>query len=222
MWDNPTIHDQLVRQELISKGVPPEQIDGIMRQVSQAKSLRDKQATASDLAGIMNPPDSVQADNPLGNPWPGVENPQMPAVVSDEPPMVGDQATGDVSPSSTSPVATPQETMWDRLGPEGMEVMLNQGGIDDQRKQAELLRNKEGPTGIGGIGLSTGGTAYVAANPLSHLASGVEKYRAKKDLTRLREQEKEGNRTLLDLLRREKVETADEDDKVGFGLGVPT
>jgi hypothetical protein len=61
---------------------------------------------------------------------------------------------------------------------------------------------------------------YVAASPLSHLASGVEKYRAKKDIKRLREEEKEGNRTMLELLRgAEKKVEKDEDPDVGFGLG---
>ena len=137
-------------------------------------------------------------------------------------PMVSDQAAGDVSPSSTDPAATPeaeQMGLLERLGPEGFEILLNQGGIDEQRDQAMYLRNKEGPQGLSGVGRMN---TFVAANPLAHLASGVEKHRAKKDIKRLRDEEKEGNRTMLELLRNadKKIGSAeDEDPDVGFGIG---
>ena len=136
-------------------------------------------------------------------------------------PQVSDQAAGAVSPSSPAPAATPetqQASLMDRLGPEGLETLLDQGGIDEQRDQAMYLRNKEGPQGLGGVGRMN---TYVAASPLAHLASGVEKHRAKKDIKRLRDEEKEGNRIMLDLLRGKEKELDEPDpDKPGFGLGV--
>jgi len=217
LWDSPTIQDQLVRQELISKGVPANMIEGIMRQVAQAKGLKDKQSLGSDLSAIMNPigpEDTLQAQENMAFD-PSIPDPSMPAQVSD-------QAAGDVSPSSTDPAATPeaeQMGLLERLGPEGFEILLNQGGIDEQRDQAMYLRNKEGPQGLSGVGRMN---TFVAANPLAHLASGVEKHRAKKDIKRLRDEEKEGNRTMLELLRNadKKIGSAeDEDPDVGFGIG---
>lgn len=210
--DNPMAHNMLVKQELISKGTPAHLIPGIMRQVAQASGLREKQSLAGDLAAIMNPvgpEDTLLAqENQAFDP--SIPDPSMPAQVSD-------QAAGNVSPSSAEPAATPEEEQADlltRLGPEGLEMLLDQGGIDEQREQAMYLRNKEGPQGVRGIGRMN---TYVAANPLAHLTSGVEKYRAKNDIKRLRGEEKEGNRTIIDLLRGIKKKEPDPD--VGLGIG---
>jgi hypothetical protein len=209
-WESPVLQDELMKQKLIQQGRSPEEIDQIMAQVKLAEGLKAK----SDMTDPIAPMDTLTAQD---NPALPVAPPQAPAQA---PPQVSDQAAGAVSPSSPAPAATPEErqaSLMDRLGPEGLELLLNQGGIDEQREQAMYLRNKEGPQGLRGIGRMN---TYVAASPLSHLASGVEKYRAKKDIKRLREEEKEGNRTMLELLRgAEKKVEKDEDPDVGFGLG---
>ncbi len=80
------------------------------------------------------------------------------------------------------------------------------GDLDRQMATAEGLRDKEGPQGRGGIGTRN---IYVAANPLSHIASGVSKYRAKKDITRLADEQKDARKALIDLLRGNKDEEID-------------
>lgn len=210
MWDDPQILNQLMEQKLLGQGVDPAEIPQIMMQVRQAEGLKGKMGLTDGLP--VGPEDTLSA---MDNPAVPIGPPSMPQGPPEQ--MVTDQAAGAVSPSSPAPVATPeaqQASLMDRLGPEGFETLLNQGGIDEQRDQANLLRNQEGPKGMHTRSM------YVAANPLSHLASGVEKYRAKKDIKRLRKEEKEGNRKMLELLRGadKKVEKAD--PTVGFGLGV--
>ena len=212
-YDAPMAQVMMMEQKLLGQGVPPEDIPKYMAQVKQAEGLKSKMAMTDGLP--IGPGDTLTAQQ---NPAYPVQSPQMPAQAA----QVSDQAAGAVSPSSPAPAATPeaqQASMWDRLGADGMETLLNQGGIDEQRTQAEYLRNKEGPTGIGGIGRMN---TYVAANPLSHLASGVEKYRAKKDIKRLREEEKAGNRTIIEILRNaeKKVDEEPDPEGPGFGLGV--
>jgi hypothetical protein len=106
--------------------------------------------------------------------------------------------------------------MIDRLGPEGMDSLMGMSGIDEQRAHAQALRDAEGPKGIGGIGRMN---TYVAASPLSHLASGVSKYRAKKDLKKLRGKEDEGNRTLIDALFRNKKNRQLTPEEIAEGEG---
>ncbi len=194
----------LIRQTMIATLMREQGMD-----IEQASMYADQQLAMSDPSTI-GPGDTLQAQENPGHP---LAEPQMPAQVSD-------QAAGAASPSSVAPAAPlapgAGESIYDRLGPEGLEMLLAQGGIDEQRDQAMLLRNQEGPQGIGGIGRMN---TYVAANPLAHLASGVEKHRAKKDIKRLREEEKEGNRTIIDLLR-DKLSDEPDPEGPGFGLGV--
>ena len=208
-YDSPTIQDELMKQKLLGQGVPAEQLPVIMAQVKQAQDLKSKIALTDGLP--IGSDDTLQAQPNMAF-TPEVTAPQMPAQAA--PPMVADGGAPAATPSPSSPPAAGAASIYDRLGPDGLEQLLGMGGIDEQREQAMYLRNKEGPEGVG-FGNSTGGTTFVAANPLSHLASGVEKYRAKKDIKRLRDEEKEGNRTIIDLLRNKKQEP-----EVGSGFGV--
>ena len=208
-YDSPIAQDMLMRQKLIAQGVPPEQIDQIMAQIKQAESLKEKIAMAEGL-----PIGSSDTLSALDNEAVPIAEPEIPQVVDGGAPAAGAGTAASTSPSS-APAAGSTESIYDRLGPEGLEMLLNQGSIDDQMAQAQYLRNKEGPKGLSGIGKHN---SYVAANPLSHLVSGIEKYRAKKDIKRLREEEKEGNRTIIDLLRGA-ISDDDEEDDAGFRIG---
>ena len=82
------------------------------------------------------------------------------------------------------------------IAPEQMD------SIQRQRKTAEELRYGAGPQGR-----DTGRT-FVAANPLEHLANGIQRYQAKKDMDRLGSEETallgrtvEGRKTFYDMLR---------------------
>ena len=121
------------------------------------------------------------------------------------------EAPAEMGPPSSPPAAGSQ-SIYDRLGPEGLETLLGQKSLDDQMSQAAALRDAEGPEGMYTKNM------YVAANPLSHLASGVEKYRARKDVKRLRDEEKEGLKVVIDMLRNKPAAVVADPD-VGLGLG---
>jgi hypothetical protein len=194
-YDNPMAQDMLIEQKLIGMNVPPDQIPAMMAQIKMAEGLKDKIAAANDLSGIM----AAETANPT--PSQGIVPQAASAPVAA--PQISDGGAPAAIASPSSPPAAGAASIYDRLGPEGLQQILAMGGIDEQREQAQYLRNKEGPTGIGGVGRMN---TYVAASPLSHLASGVEKYRAKKDLKRLRDEENAANQTIIDILRNKKQE----------------
>jgi len=205
MWDSPTIQDELMKQKLISQGKTPEEIEQIMVQVKQAEGLKAKSSMTDPIA----PMDTLTAQDNPAYPIAGPVGPPAPAQVSD-------QAAGAVSPSSPAPAApvapAAGESFYDRMGPEGLEGLLGMKGMDRQLEHAQALRDKEGPKGMHTRSM------YVAANPLSHIASAVEKYRAKKDIKRLGEDEKGYIKQIASYLR-DKPEAVEEDPEVGLGLG---
>lgn len=98
------------------------------------------------------------------------------------------------------------------LPPEVIAQLVEMGTISEEQaelaqqlKTAETLRYREGPKGR-----HTRAT-YVAANPLEHLGDFLQKRKAKKDITRIGEEQEglrtkksEGRAAFLDLLRGKK------------------
>lgn len=50
-----------------------------------------------------------------------------------------------------------------------------EGVMDQQLSQADALRNQQGPQGV------QAGNQFVASNPLSHIASGIERFQGGQD-----------------------------------------
>ena len=187
----------------------------------QAEAYADQQLAMSQPPGSM---DTLSAQEGYGGPpQPDIgADPGYRAGVGPGGEMLGDLAPGEPDPTmmAGAPEAgagtgasegAPSAGFYDVMGADGMEQLLGMRALDSQISHAESLRDKEGPQGM-----HTRAT-YVAANPLSHLASGVEKYRAKKDVKRLRGEEKDSLREISRILRGEMK--AEEED-VGFGSGV--
>lgn len=70
--------------------------------------------------------------------------------------------------------------------PEQLQQLIALGAIPDEQKdmdlqmiQAQKLRNTESPQG------QLAGRVYVAANPLEHLAAGIDKYQGAKQMKKL-------------------------------------
>jgi hypothetical protein len=183
---------ELAKQAMVASLMRNQGMDKIMATIHADKILAE---TAPAAPGPM---DTLQAQENYAF-KPPVPAPQMPAVEGSA------QVAGSMGPPQGAPEAPAagSQSIYDRLGPEGMGALLKQRGLDRQMAYAESLRDKAGPEGMG-FGNSTGGSTFVAANPLSHLASGVEKYRAKKDIKRLEGVEQQGLKTVIDMLRGKK------------------
>lgn len=203
---------QLIRQTIIATLMREQ---GMPQYAAEAQA--DAQLSASDPSGPIAQSDTLQAQDNEAYP---IQSPEMP--MGEE--MLGDLAPGEpfisgggspMGPSQSLAGSRPseQEGFYDRMGPEGLEGLLGMKGMDRQMEHAQALRDKEGPTGMGGIGTRN---TYVAANPLSHLASGVEKYRAKKKIKSLEEAEKGYIKQIASYLRDKEPEVGDDGEGYGF------
>lgn len=96
----------------------------------------------------------------------------------------------------------------DNLSEEDLQKLIGMGiipdeqaSLEDQIKQAQMVRNRSGPEGTYTRGM------YVAASPLEHIAHAMEGIKAGKDLKNLRaqqqgllEQQNQGRMSYLEAL----------------------
>jgi len=189
---------------LLQQGVPMD------RAQAQVAKIAQIQADAGNIPA--GHPDSIsdvmQASVGVPEPPAQLSGPSTPSVPPPPqasgpmgPPATAQQAPSIAAPSSPG-IAEPSAGMGSVFdNADAVDSILGMGGIDRQMAQAEALRDKAGPQGRGGLGTRN---TYVAANPLEHISSGVEKYRAKKDIKRLDVESKDARKALIELLRNRK------------------
>jgi hypothetical protein len=78
----------------------------------------------------------------------------------------------------------------DNLSEEDLQKLLQlgvipdeQSSLDDQMKQAQMIRNRQAPRG------TDTGRVYVAASPLEHIAYAMQGIKAGRDMDKLRDQQ---------------------------------
>lgn len=116
--------------------------------------------------------------------------PQPPQMMGPPQPQQSGSPLGDIPP----------EVLAELLALGGIEGQL--GDLAGQEQLAQMLRYRQGPEG------RQAGRVYTAANPLEHLAHGIQGYRAGQELKQipgqredLRNQQMAGRERFVELLR---------------------
>lgn len=209
-WDT---QKKLMRQNLMEGGVTAEEADKLVAKIvvlTRNSGNIPRGHPDENIPGEAPEDDIIQAQQGYGGPpmpsLPNVEEEEDlragvgmgGEMLGDEPPASRSMASQFFGPPSSPRIEEPSlmSSVFDNA--DAVDSILGMGELDRQMATAEGLRDKEGPQGRGGIGTRN---IYVAANPLSHIASGVSKYRAKKDIKRLAIEQKDARKALISILR---------------------
>lgn len=187
-----------------------------------AGMLRRYNERARALAGNPTPPMSAS----VGQPPPAAAPPAAaPPPVSAAPPIPAAAPTGGAPVTTPPPRAAamarinqsmmgppepeqgppappssePLGSIFDDMDPLVIEQILQLGDKDRQLAHAEAMRDQENPNGR----YVSNGRIYVAGSPLEHGVAAFGKFRGKRQADRIGQEQIEGRRRILDILKKQ-------------------